>query len=521
MKKPYLLVIFLTVFIDLIGFGIVLPLLPTYAEEYHASGFLIGLISASFSLMQFLFAPAWGRLSDRIGRRPVLLISNFGSAASYGLFALSAWPGFSHQMALAVLLISRVFAGVCGASLSVASAYIADITPPEGRSKGLGLIGAAFGLGFLIGPPLGSLSASYLGLSGPGCVAAAFCLGNFILAYFKLLESRQPGSAQVEARPRMAQWGHVFRQPKVGALIGLFALSTFCFASYECTLPLLLGSPGFHPDDFVDPPALVKRLLKGEDGATRQLRAKLPPEFLTEAENDPGTGIALKRRFFREINGLLDAPPLFDETIRAQMRLGTEAQALLAHPATSSEHRRLNRLLLEAAFPGLIKTQALFYDKRRIGFVFMYCGLISVLIQGGMIGRLVKRFGEKHVILASLVIIAGSLALVPYMGSLTSLLVVLGLVSIGTSINRAPTMGLISLYSPAHEQGAVMGVAQSAGTLARVVGPPLANSLYAFSPHSPYWLAAVVAAAASLIAWRALRGPEPLKPEARAGSAGH
>ena len=150
MKKPSLLIIFLTVFIDLIGFGIVLPLLPKYCEIYGAKGYQIGLVIGSFSLMQFLFAPAWGRLSDRIGRRPVLLIGNAGSAISYALFAMAAH--YEGTFGLLVLLISRMFAGVCGATLSVASAYIADVTDRENRSKSMGLIGMAFGLGFILGP---------------------------------------------------------------------------------------------------------------------------------------------------------------------------------------------------------------------------------------------------------------------------------------------------------------------------------------------------------------------------------
>src|SRR5437763_270569 len=129
MRKPSLLVVFLTVFIDLIGFGIVLPLLPIYTRNFGASGFMIGAIMASYSAMQFLFAPAWGRLSDRIGRRPVLLVSTAGAAASYALFALGS--GLSGQTALWVLLVSRLFAGICGANITVAQAYIADITPPE------------------------------------------------------------------------------------------------------------------------------------------------------------------------------------------------------------------------------------------------------------------------------------------------------------------------------------------------------------------------------------------------------
>src|SRR2546423_6175684 len=161
MRKPSLLVIFFTVFIDLIGFGIVLPLLPIYSRNFGASGFMIGVIGASFSAMQFVFAPAWGRLSDRIGRRPVLLVSTAGAAASYLVFALgSALEG---QTALLVILASRMLAGVCGANITVAQAYIADITPPEERSRRMGLIGIAFGLGFVFGPALGGLSHAHLG----------------------------------------------------------------------------------------------------------------------------------------------------------------------------------------------------------------------------------------------------------------------------------------------------------------------------------------------------------------------
>src|SRR5205809_6694 len=127
MRKPSVLVIFLTVFIDLIGFGIVLPLLPLYTRDFGGSYFLIGAIMASYSAMQFLFAPAWGRLSDRIGRRPVLLVSTAGAAISYALFAVGS--ALSGHLALWVILGSRVFAGICGANITVAQAYIADITP--------------------------------------------------------------------------------------------------------------------------------------------------------------------------------------------------------------------------------------------------------------------------------------------------------------------------------------------------------------------------------------------------------
>src|SRR6266496_2082475 len=199
MKKPSVLIIFLTVFIDLIGFGIVLPLLPIFAKDFNANGFTIGLLMASYSAMQFLCAPLWGRLSDRIGRRPVLLISTAGAAVSYAIFAVGA--GMPGPTGLAVLFASRIFAGICGANITVAQAYIADITPPEERSKKMGLIGMAFGLGFIFGPALGGVSLKFLGNTGPGWTAAALCAVNFLLAWFILSESRQLSSEHVASRP--------------------------------------------------------------------------------------------------------------------------------------------------------------------------------------------------------------------------------------------------------------------------------------------------------------------------------
>ena len=211
-RKPSRLVIFLSVFIDLIGFGIVLPLLPGYAEDFGAKSLVLGAIGASFSLMQFLFAPAWGRWSDHIGRRPVMLIGNLGAAGSYVLFAFAS--GMHGTTALRWILVSRMFAGISGANISVASAYIADISPPEKRSAGMALIGIAFGVGFIFGPPLGAFTAEFFGKTGPGWVAAAFCAANFVLGWFILGESRQPGTAPAAPRPKFTQSGHTLRQPR-------------------------------------------------------------------------------------------------------------------------------------------------------------------------------------------------------------------------------------------------------------------------------------------------------------------
>src|SRR5207302_7830796 len=147
--------------------------------------------------------------------------------------------------ALILLLVSRMFAGLCGGNITVAQAYIADITPPEQRSRRMGLIGMAFGLGFIFGPAIGGLSLKYLGGTGPGYVAASLCAANFLLALFILVESRKPTSEPIAHRPHLDQWVHTLTQPKLGLLVIVFFLATFCFSCFESTLPLLV-SDNFH-----------------------------------------------------------------------------------------------------------------------------------------------------------------------------------------------------------------------------------------------------------------------------------
>jgi multidrug resistance protein len=238
MKKASISIIFLTVLIDLVGFGLILPLIPIYSENFHASGFMIGAIIGSYSLMQFIFAPIWGRLSDRVGRRPVLLGSTACACLSYVIFAIGS--GLSGNMALGVMLLSRLFAGVCGANITVAQAYIADITPPEKRSARMGLVGMAFGIGFILGPILGAVSSKYFGLRGPGWTAAALCGINFVMAFVRLPESWQPAAHTVTQRPHIEQWLHILRTPRLNLLIGIFFLATFCFTCFESTIGLLV-----------------------------------------------------------------------------------------------------------------------------------------------------------------------------------------------------------------------------------------------------------------------------------------
>jgi len=239
--KRSLLVVFLTVFIDLLGFGIVLPLLPIYAQDFtlDESGLQLGLLMASFSAMQFLCAPAWGRLSDRIGRRPVILVGLAGSVVFYSLFG---WATVLRSLPL--LFVSRIGAGVAGATISTAHAYIADSTSLANRSKGMALIGMAFGLGFTFGPLLGYLAVpTGTGAPGPGpgCAAAGLSAVALVLAWFLLPESLRPDS-----RPAERAWLHVaslrsaLTTPLIRALLVAIFVCVFSIAKLETTLAMLI-----------------------------------------------------------------------------------------------------------------------------------------------------------------------------------------------------------------------------------------------------------------------------------------
>jgi len=407
MRKPSLLVIFLTVFVDLIGFGLVLPLLPNYSKNFGASGFEVGIIMAAYSLMQFLFAPMWGALSDRIGRRPVLLVSLAGAAVAYGIFAIGS--GMTGRAALGVILLSRMFAGLCGANITVAQAYIADITTPEERSKKMGLIGMAFGLGFIVGPALAVAAQGLFGPTGPGWAAAGICGSNFLLATVRLPESWKPGATPAAKRARFAQFRHTLAQPKIGFLVAVFFLATFGFTCFESTLGLLI-----------------------------------------------------------------------QQNFQLDLKASSNANAIL----------------------------------------FCWCGIIGAFVQAGPIGRAVKKFGEPKLIAGSLIIFGLSMAPLPFIKGDSHLswsalvqsqglpwlmlLFVAAWLAVGSGLTRPPLFGLLSILTSAAEQGATLGVAQSAGALARVIGPPLAGWLFDRHPSWPYLGVAVIAVITGLIAWSSL-----------------
>jgi len=291
----------------------------------------------------------------------------------------------------------------------VAQAYIADITPPEQRSKRMGLIGMAFGLGFIFGPAISGLALKLGGATAPGWAAATLCAANFLLAFFILAESLQPGSGHANQRPHLDQWLHTLAQPKIGLLIVIFFLATFAFSCFESTLPLLVND-NFHLN--------------------------------FSAEN--------------------------------------------AEAATT------------------------------VISVFVFCGLIGAIVQGGLIGRFVKMLGEPKLIAISLTLTGVSLLLLPYMkgggelrwlsvfkladGAWIKMLGALALLAFASSLTRAPLFGLLSNLTPANEQGATIGVAQSAGALARILGPLFAASLYVHIPALPYVVCGGISILAGLLA---------------------
>jgi len=367
LRKASLLVLFLTVFIDLIGFGMVIPFLSFYAREYGASGIAVGAVVGIYSIMQFFFAPVWGRLSDRVGRRPVLLISLTASCTGYLLFAFSR--------SLAVLFASRVIAGIGGANIGTAQAYIADSTSHENRAKGMGLIGAAFGLGFILGPPMsGVLSAvgTKQGLPGnllPGLVAAGLSFTAFLIALGVLAESK--------------------------------------------------------------PPDLVPR-------------SGVPPQF--------------DRRLWNEIahNGLLRA--LMSGLFLTLLAVAGMEISVTLHGRDRFDFRQLD-----------------------MAYLFLFMGIIVAGIQGGLIGRIVKRFGEKGVIILGAASFTLGFALVPSIWRVPLLYVVAFFIAIGQGLCYPAITSLISKVAPENERGSLLGVATSVGSLARFLGPLLSGFLYDFA----------------------------------------
>jgi MFS family permease len=382
-------ILFLIVFIDLVGFGVIIPLLPFYGVHFGASPAEVTWMMACYSLAQFFFSPLLGRLSDRLGRRPVLLISLAVSVLSY------LWLGFAN--ALWMLFAARLISGAGAGNIAAAQAYISDITTPETRAKGMGMIGAAFGLGFTIGPALGGLVAgsepSAEALARPAFLAAGLSSLALLLAFVRLKESLPFEARASVSRPSRWQlardlWG----RPNLRQLIVLLFVTISAFAGMETTF------------------------------------------------------------------------------------------ALWANSAYS-------------------------WGPAEVGGIFLYVGLVLVVTQGILIGRLSKRFGEARLVTAGAAMIALGLIGLPLALALWRLLIVNALLALGMGLLNPSLTSLISQQADRDERGGILGVSQSASSLARILGPAIAGPLFeAFGRDTPYLVGAVIMAGVTALAMRVPRG---------------
>ncbi len=414
-RRASLAVVFGIVLLDLLGFGILIPQLGVYGVRFDGSPFAVGLLLTVYSLMQFLFAPLLGRLSDRYGRRPVLLYSVAGSMVGYLLFAFAD--------SLEMLFLARIVDGISGGNISTAQAYVADITTVENRARGMGLVGAAFGIGFLCGPAVGGLLGSIGGNRAIGLFAAALAFTNLVLAFFFLPEShRERGAARTPWRLPLSGILERIRVPVAGRVLLLFLLFTVAFAQMEGTFSVFL---------------LTQHLARGV----------LVPDGL-----------------------------------------------LSVHSGATDE---------------LAKQASL-----KVSYVFATVGLVSALIQGGLIGRLKARFGEANLAVAGMVAAAAGIGLIPAAPSYAWFFAPVVVMAAGSALVNPSLSALISIHSPKERQGEMLGAYQSMGSLGRIVGPALGGFLFTVSsPAAPYVVSCALLLLGTMVALRlvvALRAPSRL-----------
>jgi DHA1 family tetracycline resistance protein-like MFS transporter len=389
-------ILLLTVFIDMVGFGIVVPVLPLYSERFGASSFTIGMLLAVYSGMGFLFSPIVGALSDRFGRRSILLLSTIGQAA--GFFIMGA------ANSLLWLFVARTIDGIFGANVSTTQAYVADVTPPENRSRAMGLLGAAFGVGFIFGPLIGGV-LSQISLSAPFYFAGGLAAANAVLIFFVLPESLpQPDNSGSEPETFMT----LFRQGLGLVIVPLMAAYFFLM-----------------------------------------------------------TGFSILSAFF---------------AIFTEDRFGYNASAN--------------------------------------GYIFATIGLIGVVVQGALIGPLVKNFTEKRIALVGMAVLACSMFVLPLTHTAIALLSVAIGIGFGNSFINPSINGLVSRSVNKYWQGRVLGLMQAAASLGRFVGPLLGGWLLAFNTRrtpefgrTPFWTASALLVVSLLLTRMVSVRPTPVPEE--------
>ena len=364
-----LLPIFLIVMVDVLGLTIILPLLPFYAERLGASPAVVGLLVSTYAACQLVAGPVLGQISDRVGRRPLLIVSQMGTFVG---FLILAWAG-----SLWVVFLARIIDGLTAGNLSLAQAYISDVTRPEERAKSFGVIGVAFGIGFLIGPAVSGFLSTF-GYQYPIFAAAGLSFTSILSTYFLLPSAPViPGSERTAGTPlpagrrlRVLDWVNYatyFKRPSLSPLLWQFFSFAFTFAIFMS-----------------------------------------------------GFALFAERRY--TWNG---------------------------HP----------------------------FGVKEVGYIFAYVGFLGIIMQGGLIGRLVRKFGEEKLVDSGFVTGTVGFALIGFTYRLPGLLVASTISSFGTGALRPALTSLITQRAGRDEQGVVLGLTQSLMSVAQIVGPVIAGFL--------------------------------------------
>ncbi|MCA9010548.1 MAG: MFS transporter [Planctomycetaceae bacterium] len=452
-NKSTLFLVFATVFIDLLGFGIVLPLLPRYGALFNAGGWQLGLLMASFSAMQFLFAPMWGRLSDRVGRRPVLLLGLAGSTVSYGLFGLVSAQGRDALILgfspLTWLYLTRIGAGISGATISTAQAVIADCTGVENRGKGMALIGAAFGIGFTFGPLIGAV-----------CVTddAAVALNDVQWAAVKSWDDDTTAVSEPQFRET------VFADTKISR-------------ANDAAISALLATPLARNE-------LKQRLLRPPSGMPGYVASMLSAMAfllatfkLQESRRPSQTTAGSSHRAFRpgEVWRHLSTPGL--------------SVILLAVFITTFGFAQFESTLS-------LLTDRFGYSAQWNFLLYAYVGLVLTIGQGLLVRRFLPRTGERRMALIGVTLMTIGFSLIGAMGldylPGSALWFILPIVVVGFSAVTPSLQSMLSQAASSDEQGSVLGTGQSLSSLARILGPLFGVKLLYQSASLPYFLGAIL-----------------------------
>jgi MFS family permease len=534
MHKTALLIVFLTVFIDLLGFGMVLPLLPLYGKELAGGltpmqrGVMLGLLMSSFSVMQFFFAPVWGRLSDKVGRRPILMVGLAGSVVFYGLFGLA-----SVQASLLFMFISRIGAGIFGATITTARAYIADVTPPENRTAGMALIGAAFGLGFTFGPLFGLLAIdesrivvepdSRFVLQLPANGASEITDGE-------TLTFKRPGVDEVTGDGDNFQLVLEFDKGtgvtgtnvavnivEGDALILVASKLVNAIKSDTSTARLALGLDANELSD-------GKLQVSAVQGTTLTISTGVISPW-------PGYGAAIL-----SLLALLLAWFRLPESLKPNSQAARSKVIDLAAWHQALAIPSIGLLLLTSflyvfCFATLEVILSLFL-KEHYGFktsnlllVFTYIGLVLFVVQMGFVRRISKRVSEGVLSIGGSLVMVGGFLLLALMhdsegGSQVTLFVGLAVVVCGFSCMRPAINSLISRRTDPTQQGTVMGVTDSVQSLSRIVGPLVGLPLYHAIVVGPLYLGAILMVVVILLLKVAVGRGKDFEPDPQEEKAG-